>query len=348
MAEIKIKYIILLNNQLRRTSRVRYTATVRVSQTILGVRFANPTVLASGIMGITASSWRLVAKNGAGGITTKSLWPHEHEGNQNPTIISTEHWTLNAVGVPDAGPEKAREEMGDFLKGNPIPLIANVIGLHSEEFAAITEKIAPLKPDMIEVNLSTPTFEKLRGKLFGADREEASDVIRAVKQVAKNIPVFAKLTPNVLKIGDIARACVEAGADGITAINTVGPGMAIDLKSRTPILAWKKGGLSGPALKPIAVRCIADIYEATEGQVPIIGTGGVYTGEDAIELLLAGASLIGIGTAVYARGIDVFAKVCKEMTDWGKKEGVKNIKELIGAMHKEIRRSTNEKLQTTN
>ncbi len=309
---------------------------MNLRQKILGVTFENPTVLASGIMGITASSWRYAAASGAGAVTTKSLWPQEHRGNPNPTIISTEHWTLNAVGVPDAGPGKAREEIGDFLKDHPVPLIASVIGLSAAEFAAITREIAPLKPDFLEVNLSTPTFLKLRGKLFAEDEGEAAAIIKAVKEEAGEIPVLAKLTPNVPSIGDVAKACIAAGADGISAINTVGPGMAIDLKSRMPILAAHKGGVSGPGIKPIAVRCVAEIYEATEGNVPIIGMGGVSTGEDAIEMMLAGASLVGIGTAVAERGIDVFAKVCEEMQLWCTNEGVQKISELVGGMHAEL------------
>jgi dihydroorotate dehydrogenase (NAD+) catalytic subunit len=309
---------------------------MKLSQTILGVAFSNPTVLASGIWGITASSWRNCAANGAGGITTKSLWPVEHKGNPNPTIIATEHWTLNAVGVPDAGPEKATEEIGSYMRDKPVPLIANIIGLSAEDFIAIASKIAPLKPDFFEVNLSTPTFLKLRGKLFAEDENEAAAIIKAVKKEAGDIPVFVKLTPNVLTIGEVAKACVDAGVDGITAINTAGPGMAIDLRSRMPILAAHKGGLSGHALKPIAVRCVAEIYEATNGTVPIIGTGGVYTGEDAIEMMLAGASLVGVGTAVGDRGADVFQKICDEMQEWGTAEGIKNVAELVGGMHQEL------------
>ena len=260
----------------------------------------------------------------------------EHKGNQNPTIISTDHWMLNAVGVPDAGPEKAREEIGNFLQDHPIPLIANVIGLSPHEFGDITGALAPLKPDFFEVNLSTPTFLKLRGKLFAEDEKEIKNILKAVKKVAAKIPVFVKLTPNVSNIGDIAKAAVDAGADGITAINTLGPGMAIDLRSRMPILAAHKGGLSGPALKPIAVRCVAEIYEATKGKVPIIGTGGVYTGEDAIEMMLAGASLVGVGTAVATRGADIFKKICDEMQLWCTNEGVDDVSSLIGGMHKEL------------
>lgn len=311
---------------------------MNLSQKILGITFENPTVLASGIWGITASGWREVARNGAGAITTKSLWPVEHKGNANPTIIGNEYWTLNAVGVPDAGPEKAKEEIGSFMKDHPVPLIANVIGLNAEDFATITRELAPLKPDAFEVNLSTPTFLKLRGKLFAEDKGEITDILQAVKKEAKKIPVFVKLTPNVPNIGELAAAAVEAGADGITAINTVGPGMAIDLRSRMPILAAHKGGLSGPAIKTIAVRCIAEIYEGTQGKVPIIGTGGVYTGEDALELMLAGASLVGIGTAIGDRGADIFKKVCEEIQLWCTNEGVRNVSDMIGGMHTELKK----------
>ena len=307
-----------------------------LSQNILGVEFKNPTVLASGIWGITSSGWKEVVRNGAGGVTTKSLWPYEHQGNPNPTIISTEHWMLNAVGIPDAGPEKAKQEISDYMKEHPAPLIANIVTPNPDEFKDIAAEIAPLNPDFFEVNLSTPTFLKLRGSLIAEDEKEASEIVGSVKKVAGKIPVFVKLTPNVPNIGEIAKACVDAGADGITAINTVGPGMAIDLKSRMPILAAHKGGLSGPAIKTIAVRCIAEIYEATDGKIPIIGTGGVYTGEDALELMLAGASLIGIGTAVEKQA-DIFAKVCEEMQYWCTNEGVDSISEMVGGMHKELR-----------
>jgi len=309
---------------------------VNLSQTILGVTFRNPTVLASGIWGITAASWRRVAENGAGGVTTKSLWIREHRGHLSPTVISTEHWTLNAVGLPDAGPEKAREEIGQYMKDKPVPLIANIVAGAVDDFVAIAEEIVKLSPDFLEVNISCPNVDDEFGKPFACSAPDAARVTKEVKAVSKSIPVFIKLSPNALSIADVASACAEAGADGFTAINTVGPGMAIDLRSRMPILANKVGGLSGPAIKPISVRCIADVYRATEGKLPIIGTGGVYTGEDALELMLAGASLIGIGTAIGDRGQDVFRKVCEEMDVWCEKEGIKNIAEMVGGMHKEL------------
>lgn len=311
---------------------------MNLSQTILGVTFENPTVLASGIMGITASSWRFVAKNGAGGITTKSLWLKEHQGHRNPTIISTDKWTLNAVGVPDAGVKKAHEEVGDFMTDHQVPLIANIIADTIENYGATAEGLKDLKPDYFEVNISCPNIEDEFGRPFACSAPDAAAVTKAVKAVSGDIPVFIKLSPNVDNIGVIATACAEQGADGFTAINTVGPGMAIDLRSRMPILANKVGGLSGPGIKPIAVKCIADVYAATGGKLPIIGTGGVYTGEDVMELMLAGASLVGIGTAVWERGADVFQKVCDEMQMWCTNEGIDNISELVGGMHKELSR----------
>lgn len=291
-------------------------------------------------MGITASSWRNAARHGAGGVTTKSLWLKEHKGHRNPTIISTDHWTLNAVGVPDAGPEKAREEIGDYMKDKPVPLIANIIAESVENYAEIAESILPLKPDFLEVNISCPNVEDEFGRPFACNAGDAAAVTKAVKAVSGKTPVFIKLSPNVDSIAAIAIACAKAGADGFTVINTVGPGMAIDLRSRMPILANKVGGMSGHAIKPIAVKCIADVYAATNGKLPIIGTGGVFTGEDAIELTLAGATLIGIGTSVYKHGMEVFQKVCDEMVAWGKAEGVKDISELIGGMHKQLRERT--------
>ena len=313
---------------------------MNLSQTVLGVEFRNPTVLASGFWGITAASWRrVIEKGGAGAATTKSIWLKEHKGHPNPVIISTEHWTLNAVGVPDAGPEKAREEITAFMRQKPGPLIVNIIADSIENFAKTAEALLPLNLDFLEVNISCPNVEDQFGKPFACSAPAAAAVTKAVKAVSGKVPVFIKLSPNVLSIAEIALACAKEGADGFTVINTVGPGMAIDLKSRLPILSNRVGGMSGPAIKPIAVRCVADVYAATEGKLPIIGTGGVHTGEDAIELMLAGATLIGIGTAIGTRGQDVFAKVAKEMEAWCEGEGIKEVRELVGGMHRARRES---------
>ncbi|MDB4979247.1 MAG: hypothetical protein JWM56_1433 [Candidatus Peribacteria bacterium] len=313
---------------------------MNLSQTIHGISFTNPTVLAAGMMGITASGWKDVARHGAGGITTKSMWIKEHKGHPNPVVISTPYWSINAVGLPYAGFDVAKEEVGSYMKDHPVPLIANIVAESVEAFAETAAKMVTLKPDFLEVNISCPNVEDEFGRPFACSPSDAAAVTRAVKAVSGTIPVFIKLSPNVDNIKVIAAACAEAGANGITAINTVGPGMAIDLRSRLPILANKVGGMSGRGIKPLAVRCVADIYAATEGKLPIIGLGGIATGEDALEMMMAGASLVGIGTAIWERGLDVFRDVSKEMQMWCTTEGVGEISELVGSMHKEVLIST--------
>jgi len=296
-----------------------------------GVKFENPLVVASGILGVTGASLRNVVKNGAGGVTTKSIWVSEHKGHPNPVMIANEHYMLNAVGLPDAGIEKAKLELGNYMKNQPAPLIANIVAGRVDDFAEVAEQVAALKPDLIEVNISCPNVEDEFGKPFACSMPDAARVTRVVRAKTK-IPIIIKLSPNVLNIVEIARACVEAGADGFCAINTVGPGIMIDLETREPILANKVGGVSGPAIKPLSLKAVYDIHKAMP-KIPIIGTGGITTGEDAIEMIMVGATLLGVGTAVYYRGIECFAKIAKEMEEWMKKHKVKSLDEIRGVAH---------------
>ncbi len=293
-----------------------------------GVAFKNPTVVASGVLGVTAASLKNVVKNGAGGVTTKSIWLEEHPGHKNPTMFGTEHYFMNAVGLSDAGLEKAENEMfPEYMKNKPAPIIANIVAGKIDDFGELAERITKLNPDIIEVNISCPNVEDEFGKPFACSLTDAAKVTKTVRAKTDK-PVIIKLSPNVSNIGEIAKSCVAEGADGFCAINTVGPGMAIDIDARMPILANKVGGVSGPAIKPIAVKCINDVWKAT-GK-PIIGTGGVMTGEDAIELMMAGARLIGMGTMVYYREVAGFGDVVKEMGAWCDENGVKNLEEIIG------------------
>ncbi len=295
-----------------------------------GVKFKNPTVLASGVLGVTASSLKNVVKNGAGGVTTKSVWLKEHEGHKNPTMFGTEHYFMNAVGLSDAGFEKAESEtFVEYMKDKPAPIIANIVAAKVDDFGELAEKIDKLNPDIIEVNISCPNVEDELGKPFACDLNDAAQVTKTVRAKTKK-PLIVKLSPNVLDIGSIAKACADAGADGFCAINTVGPGLAIDINLRRPILANKVGGVSGPAIKPIAVKCVHDVYKATK--LPIVGTGGVLTGEDAIEIMMAGARLVGMGSMVYYREVEGFGKVVEEINEWCDKNGVKNLEEIIGAV----------------
>ncbi len=304
-----------------------------------GVKFKNPLVLASGILGITSASWRNVVESGAGGITTKTLWLREHKGHRNPVMIANEHYMLNAVGVPDAGIEKAREEIGAYFaqgKRGPAPLIASITAATVGEFGEIAGEIAKLRPDILEINISCPNVENEFGKPFACVAADAASVTKTVKsrlaKMGAKIPVTVKLSPNVENIVAIAKAVTEAGADALTVMNTLGHGMAIDIETRAPVLANKVGGVSGPMLKPIAVKHIYDIRRALP-KTPIIGTGGVLTGRDAIEMMMAGATLVGIGTGVYYRGAEIFAKAAREMEEWCADNKVKKITEIINAAH---------------
>lgn len=296
-----------------------------------GVKFENPTVLASGILGVTASSLKNVVKSGAGGVTTKSIWLEEHAGHKNPTMFGTEHYFLNAVGLSDAGMKKAREEtIPEYLDCKPAPIIGNIVASSMEDFAKLTEEIAQCGPDVIELNLGCPNVEDQHGKPFSCVAADAAKVVKLCRARTK-LPLIVKLTPNVADIATVAKACAAEGADGFCAINTL-YGMGIDIELRRPILANKSGGLSGPGIKPSAVKAVYDIYQAT--RLPIIGTGGVMTGEDAIEIIMAGARLVGIGTMVYYRGAEGFGKVVKEMAEWCDKSGIKSVEEIIGVAHK--------------
>lgn len=301
-----------------------------------GIKFKNPLVLASGILGITASSWNNVIANGAAGITTKSLWLHEHKGHRNPVIIANEHYMLNAVGVPDAGVEKAREEIGKFLKNNKTPIIANIIAGSVDDFGETAEQIAKIAPHILEVNISCPNVEDEFGKPFACVAADAARVTAEIKKrlhkMKLKIPISIKLSPNVEDIVEIARVVVDAGADALTVMNSLGPGLAINIETRTPVLSNRVGGLTGPALKPLAVKYIYDIHHALP-KTPIIGTGGVLTGADAIEMMMAGATLVGIGTGIYYRGAGIFKKITDETQAWCRENKVRRIADIVGSVH---------------
>lgn len=296
----------------------------------------NPTVLASGILGVTASSLKNVIRNGAGGVTTKSIWLEEHIGHKNPTMFGTEHYFLNAVGLSDAGMKKAKEETFPEYIGKkvasgkdlrPAPIIANIVASSMDDFAKLTEEISACGPDIIELNLGCPNVEDQHGKPFSCVAADAAQVVKLCRGRTK-LPMIVKLTPNVSDIATVAKACAAEGADGFCAINTL-YGMGIDINMRRPILTNKSGGLSGPGIKPSAVKAVYDIYKATG--LPIVGTGGIMTGEDVIEIMMAGATLVGIGTMVNYRGVEGFGKIVEEMQEWCDKEGVKDLEEIIGA-----------------
>lgn len=295
----------------------------------LGKTLKNPTVLASGVLGNSRDILERVHEQGCGLVTMKSIGPEQRDGHNNPTVIDLGHGMINAVGLPSPGYLNMENEWNDLAERD-FPLIASIYGGSVDEYQMVAEFVSSKKPDFIEINISCPNSEK-HGMIFGVNPKSTHDVVSAVKKVI-DVPLIVKLTPQAVDIGGIAKACEDAGANAICAINTVGPGMVIDIESRMPVLAFKKGGLSGPMIKPIAVRCVFDIYKAVK--IPIIGLGGITTGEDAIEMIMAGASLAGIGSAVRYRGINVFQKVSDTMESWLLDHHC-TLEDIIGAAHAE-------------
>ncbi|MCB7128474.1 MAG: dihydroorotate dehydrogenase [Candidatus Brocadiales bacterium] len=304
-------------------------AAVDISTEISGIALKNPTVLASGILGTSNALLQTVAGAGAGAVTTKSISLDPMPGHNNPVTVGFEAGLLNAVGYANPGLHAAAQEFS-----NPgavgVPVIASVIGRGVGDIVKVVEGLWSQGFAAIEISLScphTPGFGAMAGQNTPS---YVRQVVSAARRVT-SIPLFVKLSADTADIAKVAKAAEEAGADGITATNTIGPGMIINIEARRPVLGFKKGGISGPALRPIAVRCVYDIYEAV--RIPIIGTGGVSAGRHAIEMLMAGASAVGIGTAVCTGGVGVFSTVCGEMEDWMVKNGYSSVKELIGAAH---------------
>ncbi len=295
---------------------------------LCGVKLENPTILVSGILGSSAASLIRIANAGAGAVTKKSIGPAAREGHDNPTMVGVAGGYLNCMGLPSAGVEDAAEDLAIYKEACKTPIIASLYGTTVAEYASVA-KAMDGRADLLEANISCPNVQEF-GRSFSASCESAAGVVKAVKKATKT-PLLVKLSPNVPNIGEIAREVEKAGADGIVAINTVGPGMVIDIKAKKPVLSNKTGGMSGPAIKPIMIRCVYEIYENVK--IPIVATGGIMSGEDAAEAIMAGARAVGIGTGVRYRGIEVFKLVQEELARFMKEEKFKSIDEMVGVAH---------------
>lgn len=295
------------------------------------ITFDNPFLLPSGIM-TSLPDHKKAIEAGAGGVTLKSILFEKRTGNPLPRVWSYDCGVINSVGLINPGIDKGVEEVEQFLKENTgTPIIVSLFSTKVKEFMYLVEKMAPLNPPFIELNLSCPNVETDLGKPLGMDKGAAGEIVKAVKKVSGKIPVLAKLSPNVPNIGEIAKSCEASGADGITAINTVGPGMLIDINKKKPILGAKTGGVSGPGIFPITVRCVYEIYEAVK--IPIIGVGGVTKWQDVVQIMMAGASLVGIGTATYLKGLTVYDTLKKELSEYMDKNNYTDLKQIVGLAH---------------
>jgi len=298
--------------------------------TFLNKTFSNPLVLASGIRGVTAAGMvRMVKENGAGGVTVKSISKEPRTGHPNPTMAPFEHFFINAVGLSNPGIDEGLKELKKFKELCDAPLIGSIFAGTPDEFAEVTELICQAPIDFLEIDISCPNVSKEYGDPFAYSISAVEKITKLVK-AKSTVPISIKLSPNAWNIDVIAKAAESAGADAITAVNTVS-GMMIDVRARCPILHNKQGGVSGPALFPIALKCVYDIYKAVK--IPIIGTGGVTTGEDALAMIMAGATLVGVGSAVYFRGEDCFKKIIDEMQQIMREEHINSLDEIRGCIH---------------
>ena len=284
-------------------------------------------MLAAGILGSTASSLNWAGRSGAGAVVTKSFGMNPNKGYANPTTVEVTGGIINAIGLSNPGVDNFKLELEKLDKS--VPAIASLYGANQYEFSEIASKVENLV-DAVELNVSCPHAMGGCGSAIGQDPNLTADIVRTVKKRVK-IPVFAKLTPNVTDIVEIAQYAEDAGADALTMINSFGPGMKIDVETGIPILKNRFGGLSGPAIKPIAIRCVFDVFESVD--IPIIGVGGIRDYNDVLEFLYAGARCVQIGTSIMYEGMDIFTKINNGLRRFMDEKGYGLVDEMIGIAH---------------
>ena len=294
-----------------------------------GLDLKNPIIPASGCFGFGREFAEYYDLSVLGSIMIKATSIEPRLGNPVPRVAETPSGMLNAIGLQNPGVDQVMETELPFLEQFDLPIMANIAGTTLEDYVAVAEKISKA-PNVtaLEVNISCPNV-KAGGITFGTDPVVAAELTRAVKAVS-SVPIYIKLSPNVTNIVEIAKAVEEAGADGITMINTL-LGMRLDLKTGKPIIANGTGGLSGPAIKPVAIRMVHDVYKAVK--IPIIGMGGVMTAEDVLEFLYAGASAVAVGTANFVDPY-VCPDIIAELPTVLQKYGFSSVAEAVGFAHR--------------
>ncbi len=291
---------------------------------LAGLRLRNPVMLAAGILGLTAGTLKRAYDAGAGAVVTKSIGPEPRAGFSTPILVELDCGLLNAVGLSNPGAEQFTREI-EALKAEGVPVIASVFGFEPGEYARVASRLAEAGAIAIELNCSCPHVSGVRE--IGSRPELVEEVVRTVKDAVPDKPVFVKLSPNVTDITRIGLAAEKAGADGVVAINTV-RALAIDVELRRPVLSAGFGGLSGPAIKPIAVRAVCELYTALD--VPVIGCGGIMGWRDVVEFILAGASAVQVGSAVYYRGLGVFCAITSGLEAYMERMGYSRVADMVG------------------
>ena len=299
---------------------------IDMSVSVCGVRFKNPVIAASGTYGFGTEYEPLYPLSVLGGVSLKGMTLLPREGNDGIRIAETPMGMLNCVGLQNPGVEYFIEHYLPLIKDSDCVLIANIAGNTIQEYCAMADRLAETAVDMLEMNISCPNVKK-GGVQFGTRPELVKEITAEVKKHARQ-PLIVKLSPNVTDIKETALAAQEGGADCISLINTI-TGMSINAKTRRPLLGNVVGGLSGPCVKPVALRMV---YECSKTvQIPIIGMGGINSGEDAAEFMLAGASAVMVGTANIADPL-ACPRIIKELENFGEQHGLEKISERTGGL----------------
>ncbi len=296
---------------------------------LVGLTLCNPTMLASGILGYSAETLESVVEGGAGAVVTKSVGLKPRTGYPNPTVVQANCGLINAMGLPNPGIDEFVHELREAKQVLNVPVIVSVYGYSEQDYATVAQRAVDAGADAVELNVSCPHVKET-GSEIGQNAQVLKKVVRHVKAAVER-PVIVKLSPNVTDITEIAEAAEKAGADALTLINTV-RAMAINAETAVPVLGDRVGGLSGPAIKPLALRCVYDVYDRV--RVPTIGAGGITDWRDAVEFLLAGASAVQIGTAVAAKGSRVFGVIAKGIDGYLRKKGFKGVSDIVGLSHR--------------
>lgn len=287
----------------------------------------NPLILASGIMGETGASLVRIAQAGAGALVTKSIGLEPREGHTNPTIVELPFGYINSMGLPNPGIEAFGEEMGR-ARDCGVPIIGSVFASDAPGFVRLASRMEDYGASAVELNLSCPHAPGY-GMELGVDPKGVGRIVREVASVL-SVPLFAKLTPNTHEIVAVGRAVEEGGGSGVVAINTL-RAMSISVEMGAPQLANRIGGLSGPCIRPVGVRCVYELYEAVD--IPVIGVGGIESWQDAIEYMMAGASAFQVGSVIGRRGIGAIPMILNGISRFMEDRGIERVDQLVGAAH---------------
>ena len=298
-----------------------------IAITLPGLEMENPTMIASGVLGLSSKVFYESLDNGAGAIVTKSVSLNPIEGYRNPTFVAVPYGYLNAIGLSNPGASAFLDELSLLKKNTPI--VVSLFADSSSNFKRLAEIMDESCAKAYELNLSCPHVKK-GGFEIGHKPKLVNEIVNIVSSATKR-PIYVKISPNVSDPVEIAKAAEKGGAAAITATNTI-RGMAIDVETGVPILTNKVGGLSGPALKPISLRCVYEISKNID--IPVIGCGGISNWKDAVEYLMAGASAVQIGSAIASYGTSVFNQISEGLRHYLEEKGYRSVSELIGLSHK--------------